>query len=137
MTFNQNVKPICLPSCSNSYDNVQAMVTGWGEFEYEGAEPTILQKVKLVLIIKNYYVNVLNYSKADVETMSNSVCLNKFANYPKINYISSNMICAANAGGKNACGGDSGGPLITNEGSFYSLIGNNKNQSSCGIRLFC
>ena len=33
------------------------------------------------------------------------------------------MICAA-APGKDACINDGGGPLITNEGKFYSAIGN-------------
>ena len=36
--------------------------------------------------------------------------------------ITPNMICAA-APGKDACVNDGGGPLITKEGNFYSIIG--------------
>ena len=38
--------------------------------------------------------------------------------------ITDNMICASDAG-KSACGGDNGGPLVTNEGKYYSVIGRN------------
>ena len=40
--------------------------------------------------------------------------------------ITNNMICASDAG-KSACLGDTGGPLVTNEGKYYSVIGRNNN----------
>ena len=35
--------------------------------------------------------------------------------------ITDNMICASDAG-KSACLGDTGGPLVTNEGKYYSVF---------------
>ena len=39
--------------------------------------------------------------------------------------ITSNMICANSAEDKDICQEDSGGPMMVNEGAYYSVIGNN------------
>ena len=44
VTFNNNVNPICLPSCLN-FDNNQATATGWGTSVADGSGSSILQKV--------------------------------------------------------------------------------------------
>ena len=47
VTFSERVSPICLPFTSTNYDNKVATVTGWGDFEYQGIEADILQKVNV------------------------------------------------------------------------------------------
>ena len=56
--------------------------------------------------------------------MTNTQCSGSDSAY-SIGDITKNMICAA-APGKGACNGDNGGPLVTNEGNYYSVIGRNK-----------
>ena len=51
MKFNKFVSPICLPSCKEeSYANVEAVVSGWGETCHNGTAcpgPDVLQKVTM------------------------------------------------------------------------------------------
>ena len=63
-------------------------------------------------------------SQVNVNTMTNTQCSGSDTAY-STGYITKNMICAA-APGKDACNRDSGGPLVTNEGNYYSVIGRNK-----------
>ena len=60
-------------------------------------------------------------SQVNVNTMTNTQCSGSDSAY-SIGDITKNMICAA-APGKGACNADSGGPLVTNEGNYYSVIG--------------
>ena len=45
VTFSSAVGTICLPSASESCENLLATVTGWGTTSYQGTQPNILQKV--------------------------------------------------------------------------------------------
>jgi len=100
--FTQSVSPICLPEANSiNYDSRLATVTGWGRLREGGSWPDILQEV-------------------NVNTMTNSQCTTNTDYNP--GEVTSTMICAR-APGKDACSGDSGGPLITKEGSTYTLIG--------------
>jgi len=105
VTFNRNIAPACLPSSSsNNYDNVAAVVSGWGTLSSGGRQPDVLQEVT-------------------VNTMTNGQCTSSPMKYPG-SYITSNMMCAGGEGGKDSCQGDSGGPLVTKESSgAYSVIG--------------
>ena len=96
------VQPICLPSPTQDYDNVSAVVTGWGDtLNSSNPSPAILQKVT-------------------VRTQSNEQCRGE--KYGR-RAISENMICAA-APGKDSCQGDSGGPLaVLGQDTSYSQIG--------------
>jgi len=90
LTFNENVKPACLPDSSFTPGHEQsAFVSGWGDMEYDtSTETKTLQFVKVQLL---------------------SNCLSNHLN----GIITSNMICAGyEDGGKDACSGDSGGPLV-------------------------
>merc|ERR1719334_2096895 len=95
------IRPVCLPSsASNAYDNTLGIVSGWGNLEYGGSSPSVLQEVA-------------------VPTMSNSKCLDYYGGG-----ITNNMLCAGyEEGGMDSCQGDSGGPLVTPEGSSYTQIG--------------
>merc|ERR1711936_1286408 len=97
VSFSRDVSTVCLPSSSSNYDNVQAVVSGWGRLSWDGGPPNTLMKVSL-------------------DTMSNRKCRNKWP------HITANMICAARAG-NSGCKGDSGGPLVTRENNGFSLIG--------------
>ena len=62
--------------------------------------------------------------QVDVKTMSNAKCSGSDTFYSASD-ITANMICAQDTG-KDSCYNDGGGPLVTNEGSYYSIIGKNK-----------
>ena len=94
------VQPICLPDPDQDYDNVTAVVTGWGRLSSSGPLPDILQE-------------------ATVRTMSTEQCRRKYGQ----NKISTNMICAAEPG-RDSCQGDSGGPLaVLGQDGSHRIIG--------------
>ncbi|CAL4223885.1 unnamed protein product, partial [Meganyctiphanes norvegica] len=94
------VAPICPPSTTDLYETVHAIVTGWGTLSHGGLTSATLQEVV-------------------VPTMSNRKCRSKYGSQ-----IKDNMICAGyTKGGKDSCQVDSGGPLITADGSYYRQIG--------------
>lgn len=80
---------------------IMATVAGWGDLAEGGASPFILQKVEVPLV-------------------DSAVC-----NASYNGEISDRMICAGfNAGGKDSCSGDSGGPLITQDPAGHvKLVG--------------
>ena len=95
------VRPICLPDPAQDYDNVSALVTGWGRNSSSEPPSNILQE-------------------ATVTTMTNSQCRSSSHRHDR---ITENMICAQ-AAGKDACKGDSGGPLaVLGQDGSYSQIG--------------
>ena len=119
VTFSNTIMPVCLPSTGTNYDSRVATTAGWGTFQAGGSTtPKIPYEV-------------------DVDTMTNTACGGSNFLYQPSD-LSSNMICAGRDG-KDACQGwqisallcltncfylgDSGGPLMTNEGKFFSVIG--------------
>ena len=77
-----------------------AVVAGWGATSEGGSNSAQLRKVA-------------------VSVISNSQCATIYGGV-----VTSNMVCAGrNEGGKDACLGDSGGPLITSTGSSVTLVG--------------
>ena len=94
LTFNNNVKPACLPDASFAPENTGQIcfVSGWGAL-YSGAW-SLPDKLQWV----------------DVPIITNSECA---ASYSGSYDVLDSMICAAYPeGGKDACQGDSGGPLV-------------------------
>ena len=77
------MRPICLPDPAQDYDNVSALVTGWGRNSSSGPPSNILQE-------------------ATVTTMTNSQCRSSSHRHDR---ITENMICAK-AAGRDACKGD-------------------------------
>jgi len=113
--WSETVRPICLPTLEGTaYDGVMAITTGWGNTQipnfHESKEGYLLREVM-------------------VKTMSSDECKNAYLNFNPNLKVSSNNICTTeefNSGGKSACHGDSGGPLIIEkQGSEtqYELIG--------------
>jgi len=104
VTYTSSVRPACLPSsASNNYDNVEAVVSGWGTTSSGGSQPDVLME-------------------ATVNTMSNAQCGGSTTDY-RPSQITDQMMCAAFSG-RDSCQGDSGGPLVTADSSgFYTLIG--------------
>ena len=93
------VRPICLAEPGQDYDNVTALVTGWGRLESRGSRPDVLQEV-------------------EVETMTNRACARSHGDHK----ITNNMICAGSQG--RDCKGDSGGPLaVMGQDGSYRQIG--------------
>ena len=94
------MQPICLPDPTQDYDNVSAVVTGWGRLRSGGSQPDILQEVT-------------------VRTQSTEQCRGQYG--PTA--ITNNMLCAA-APGKDSCQGDSGGPLaVKGKNKIYRQVG--------------
>ena len=94
------VKAISLPEPNQDCDDLNAVVTGWGELSLWGSNPDILQEVRL-------------------RTISNKQC--RETKYED-EEITDFMICTEP--GKGGCKGDSGGPLaVKGQDGKYFLIG--------------
>jgi len=100
--FRKEYSPVCLPY-TGSWENVEAVVSGWGDIVQGGSSSTVLLDAK-------------------VNTMSNARCCDRTSNFYPCYAITSNMLCAASPG-KDTCQGDSGGPMTTKLGNNYIQIG--------------
>ncbi|XP_071963552.1 mannan-binding lectin serine protease 1-like, partial [Antedon mediterranea] len=101
--FSRVIRPICLPEQSNTTDNNKAnvdhadapsmkgVVIGWGEMSVYHSTSNYLREVYVSLVSRN-------------------TCDDAFR--PPVE-VTENMVCAGERhGGKDACRGDSGGPLM-------------------------
>ncbi|XP_020810529.1 transmembrane protease serine 9 [Drosophila serrata] len=106
VSFTREIQPICLPTSpsqqSRSYSGQVATVAGWGSLRENGPQPSILQKV-------------------DIPIWANAECARKYGRAAPGGIIES-MICAGQAA-KDSCSGDSGGPMIINDGGRYTQVG--------------
>ncbi|XP_057608705.1 coagulation factor XI isoform X2 [Chionomys nivalis] len=113
MNYTDSQRPICLPSKGD--ENVlytECWVTGWGYTRLRGEVQNTLQKVKIPLV-------------------SNEECQTRYRNHK----ITSKMICAGyKEGGKDACKGDSGGPLSCKHNGVWHLVGITSWGEGCGQR---
>ena len=104
LTFNDKVKPACLPepNYAPEFSGMTCFVSGWGSLEQgDYNSPTKLQWVGVPLI-------------------TNSQCSSQ---YPE-SWITSSMICAGfPEGGKDSCQGDSGGPLVCSKNGKAVITG--------------
>ncbi|XP_036619446.1 plasma kallikrein [Trichosurus vulpecula] len=100
MNFTDFQSAICLPSKEDmAYTN--CWVTGWGFTQEKGEIQNTLQKVKLPIV--------------PIEE-----CREKYIQHE----ITDQMICAGyKEGGKDACKGDSGGPLSCYQNGIWQLVG--------------
>ncbi|XP_017123667.1 mite allergen Der p 3 [Drosophila elegans] len=91
---NHRLRPICLPVQAFSFDHELAIVAGWGSQKEGGFATDTLREVKVLVIPQSDCRNSTSYKPAQ---------------------ITDNMMCAGyiSVGGKDACSGDSGGPLQT------------------------
>ncbi|XP_051025817.1 coagulation factor XI [Acomys russatus] len=113
MNYTDSQRPICLPSKGDR--NVlytECWVTGWGYTGSRNEIQSTLQKVKVPLV-------------------SNEECQSRYRRHK----ITDKMICAGyKEGGKDACKGDSGGPLSCRHNGVWHLVGITSWGENCGQR---
>ncbi|XP_016064478.1 PREDICTED: coagulation factor XI [Miniopterus natalensis] len=102
MNYTDFQRPICLPSkADRNVMYTDCWVTGWGHRKFKGKIQNTLRKVKIPL-------------------MTLEECQARYSEYK----ITSKMICAGHKdGGKDACKGDSGGPLSCKHNEVWYLVG--------------
>ncbi|XP_035915660.1 clotting factor B [Anopheles stephensi] len=100
--FTKQVRPICLPAADNTraYNGQTATVIGWGSLRENGPQPAILQEVNLPI-------------------WTNNECRIKYGPAAPGGIIDT-MLCAGQAA-KDSCSGDSGGPLMVNDGRWTQV----------------
>lgn len=101
-TFTKNIHPICLPGGSRAYAGLVATVIGWGSLRESGPQPSVLQEVSIPI-------------------WTNSECRLKYGAAAPGGIVE-HMICAGKAS-MDSCSGDSGGPLMVNEGGKWNQVG--------------
>ncbi|PSN33951.1 hypothetical protein C0J52_19934 [Blattella germanica] len=112
--FSDFVRPVCLPPATNIRDGRLCTVVGWGQlFEVGRIFPDTLQEVQLPII-------------STVECRKRTLFLPLYR-------VTDNMFCAGfDRGGRDACLGDSGGPLMCQErDGHWSLYGVTSNGYGC------
>ncbi|XP_044538363.1 plasma kallikrein [Gracilinanus agilis] len=108
LNFTDSQTSCCLPIEENINHN--CWVTGWGYTQEKGEIQNTLLKVNIPLI-------------------SNEECQEKYPQYK----VTDHMICASDKeGGKDACKGDSGGPLSCNYNTKWQLVGITSWGDGCG-----
>ncbi|XP_073758436.1 coagulation factor XI isoform X4 [Callorhinus ursinus] len=106
-------RPICLPSKGDrNVIYTDCWVTGWGYQKLRGKIQNTLQKANIPLV-------------------TTEECQIRYRRHK----ISSKMICAGyKEGGKDACKGDSGGPLSCKHNEVWHLVGITSWGEGCGQR---
>ena len=104
--MNEHAWPVCFPSVDHTYSGQEAIVVGWGKsHEKSDSYSERLQKAKLPII-------------------DNNVCRHWFRMAGRDMPINEKIICAGyKDGGRDACHGDSGGPLLSKINDQWSVIG--------------
>ncbi|GAB6022961.1 Transmembrane protease serine 9 [Chamberlinius hualienensis] len=97
--YNPNVSPICLPFPNSELTWQPVVVMGWGLTQFSFASYTL--------------------QEATLSVVPNNICQDQ---YGQSNPITDQMICAWGHG-KDACRGDSGGPLIWNTEGRWFVVG--------------
>jgi len=97
------IRPACIPADnSETYDNEDAIVAGWGATEQGGSVSSTLQKVTVPVIP------------------------NKTCNWRSLylGRITESQLCAGElaSGGKDSCQGDSGGPLVVTHKNDQKIL---------------
>ncbi|XP_060861183.1 proclotting enzyme-like [Metopolophium dirhodum] len=98
--FDKQVHPICLPTSRSMYAGQTATVIGWGSLKESGPQPAVLQKVT-------------------VPVWTNQECKYKYGNAAPGGIVD-HFLCAGKAA-RDSCSGDSGGPLMLNDGKWTQV----------------
>ncbi|XP_034933737.1 proclotting enzyme-like isoform X2 [Chelonus insularis] len=98
--FSELIRPICLPTGSQLYNGKVATVIGWGSLRESGPQPAVLQEVA-------------------IPVWSNTECKQKYGAAAPGGIVDS-FLCAGRAT-KDSCSGDSGGPLMVNDGRWTQV----------------
>ncbi|XP_011306722.1 venom protease-like [Fopius arisanus] len=106
--FSDLIRPICLPLTEEIYNtdftNALPFIAGWGSVYFRGPSASHLQQLQMPVV--------------DTET-----CKTAFTRF-KSTVIDERVLCAGyRRGGKDACKGDSGGPLMHPRHKVFYIIG--------------
>lgn len=107
ISLNEFAWPVCFPHRdSGNFSGHEAVVVGWGKLNEKSDDfSNELQKVKLTII-------------------DNKLCQSWFRQAGREMPIDERIICAGfKSGGKDACHGDSGGPLLSKINGNYVVVG--------------
>ncbi|XP_037783878.1 chymotrypsin B-like [Penaeus monodon] len=105
LNFGVGVQPICLGTSADFAVGQEVVIVGWGltDFANTSSASNLLREVAVTTI--------------DIEE-----CITLYQNAAQRQFVNENMICTLTPG-KDACSGDSGGPVITRAGDVWVLIG--------------
>ncbi|XP_050546760.1 venom protease-like [Daktulosphaira vitifoliae] len=124
--FSAYVRPICL-NIDQNLKPQNVVATGWGHIKYGGPSSSHLLKVELNTVPIDQ-CNI-NYSYTDYSDTRTKIKL-------AFGILNESQICAGHTeGGKDTCGGDSGGPIQiknTNYSCMYTQIGITSFGKLCG-----
>ena len=109
------ILPICLPRPGLSVQGRRGYVTGWGRTYDGGPFPILLNQVTDGTEENK---SMTDFMKVEVPLLSNSECNSLFKLAAVQDRVEEDIwVCAGyREGGKDACEGDSGGPLAVAEG---------------------
>ncbi|XP_076820441.1 trypsin-1-like [Clavelina lepadiformis] len=118
--FTDYIRPACMPKQNEEITpGKMALASGWGLESPSDSQPShgVMQQVELP-IISNMECNIIYLTQTGLA-----------------NRITPNMICAGYLnGGKDACVGDGGGPLVVRHKGSYFLVGVISWGVGCGER---
>ncbi|BES90963.1 serine protease [Nesidiocoris tenuis] len=100
VTFSNQIRAICLPSGGSTYAGKIATVIGWGSLSENGPQPSILQEV-------------------NIPVWNNRECRSKYGPAAPGGIVE-HFLCAGEAR-RDSCSGDSGGPLMVNDGKWTQI----------------
>ncbi|KAF8794048.1 Clotting factor B like protein [Argiope bruennichi] len=110
----ENVSPICLP-LSSEFVNLEGTGTtaaGWGSTKPDGPASRLLMELPAIPVISNRKCNAILTEKV----------LDFRQQFPR--GITDGFVCAGFLeGGRDTCGGDSGGPLMDLQGDHWYVVG--------------
>uniref|UniRef100_A0ABI7WK54 Peptidase S1 domain-containing protein n=1 Tax=Felis catus TaxID=9685 RepID=A0ABI7WK54_FELCA len=117
VTYNKYIQPICVAASSSEFQNkADCWVTGWGHIEEGQVLPPPYR-----------------LQEAQVSIINNSRCDFLFRRPGFLSYDPDDMICAGSENGqRDACKGDSGGPLACEKRGLWIQVGIVSWGSGCG-----
>uniref|UniRef100_A0A667J2T2 Peptidase S1 domain-containing protein n=1 Tax=Lynx canadensis TaxID=61383 RepID=A0A667J2T2_LYNCA len=117
VTYNKYIQPICVVASSSEFQNkADCWVTGWGHIEEGQVLPPPYR-----------------LQEAQVSIINNSRCDFLFRRPGFLSYDPDDMICAGSENGqRDACKGDSGGPLACEKRGVWIQVGIVSWGSGCG-----
>merc|ERR1719362_393760 len=105
--------PACLASTGDSFVGKSAWVYGWGQTSFKAD------------------MGASKLRKLEVKVASNKECMAWSAKNSMNWALKSSQVCAGAGSGKDACKGDSGGPLTSVVNGRHVLIGDVSNGNAC------
>ncbi|XP_042889418.1 chymotrypsin B-like [Penaeus japonicus] len=105
ISFGTGVQPICIANPEDFSVGQKVIAVGWGltDFDNKTSGSNVLREVTL-------------------DTIDLDECITLYQNAAQRQFVNENMICTLTAG-KDACSGDSGGPVIALVDGVWVLLG--------------